>query len=237
MAGHILSRHTALGLAVAVVIGAGAAAADAAGTLKGSPAAVRVAQQVLAHARHLNALEWHERGDEWACPADGGPIVGPALKRPEPDCHRATVTFDENLRHGVIVGSLTSTTAPGMAAQAELVTPAGDWTRTGSSRCWDPQGVDFRRIPAFSYAGERLSITGETSSVISLRGVKPGLRETDTIDARTFAVREIDEEVPAFGGTARLVATFAEPSHMFGLPTKPRHLCSGIVRFPPQRAR
>jgi hypothetical protein len=237
VAGHILSRTTALGAAAAVGIAAGAAVAEAAGGLEGSPAAVGVARQVLAHASHLKALEWRQSGDQWECPADDAPIVGPSVKRPERDCHRATVTFDENLRNGVIVGSLTSTTAPGMAAQAELVTAGGDWTRTGRSRCWDVQGSAFRQIPAFSYTGEKLSIAGQTSSVISLRGVKPGYRETDTIDAHTFAVREIEEWVPAFGGTARLVATFAQPARAFTLPTRPRRICSDIVRFPPQRGR
>lgn len=235
MAGHILSRCTALGLAAAVGIGAGAAVADAAGGLRGSSEAVHVAQQVLAHARHLEALQWRQSGDQWECPADGGPIIGPAVKRPEHDCRRAIVTFDENLRNGVIVRSMTTTTAPGMAAQAELVTLAGDWTRTGRSRCWDPQGVDFHQIPAFSYAGEKLTIAAETPSEISLHGVKPGLRETDTIDARSFAVREIREWVPAFGGTARLAATFTEMTRTFALPTRPGRICSGIVRFPPQR--
>lgn len=237
MAANITSRTAALGVAAAVSIGAGTAAAEAAGALKGSPEAVRVTQQVLAHAGQLQALHWRQRGDQWECPADDGPIVGPSVARPERDCHRAVVSFDENLRNGLIVGSLTTTTAPGMAAQAELVTSAGDWTRTGSSRCWDPQGEDFRKTPAFSYAGETLSITGQTPSVISLRGVKPGYRETDTIDAHTFAVREIEEWVPSFGGTARLVATFDEPAHTFGLPTHPHRICSGIVRFPPQRGR
>lgn len=232
-----MSRMTALGVAAAVAIGTCAAVAEAAGALQGSPAAVGVAKQVLAHASQLKALEWRQSGDQWECPADATPIVGPSVKRPAGDCHRATVTFDENLRNGLVVGSLTSTTAPGMADQAELVTSGGDWTRTGRSRCWDAQGPDFRQVPAFSYAGEKLSIAGQTSSVISLRGVKSGYRETDTIDAHTFAVREIEEWVPAFGGTARLVATFAEPTRAFTLPTHPRRICSDIVRFPPQRGR
>lgn len=232
-----MSRTAVLAVAAAVGIGAGAAIADAAGALTGSPAAVRVAHQVLAHASHLQALQWRQSGDQWECPANDGPIVGPSVTRPERDCHRATVTFDENLRDGVIVGSLTTTIAPGMAAQAELVTPSGDWTRTGSSRCWDPQGVDFRRIPAFSYAGEKLSIAAPAPGVISLHGIKPGYREVDSIDPQTFAVREIEEWVPSFGGTAHLVATFDEPTRTFGLPRQPHRICSDIVRFPPQRGR
>src|SRR6185312_7342169 len=114
---------------------AGTAAAEAAGALKGSPEAVRVAQQVLAHAGQLQALHWRQSGDQWECAADDGRIVGPSGARPERDCHRAVVTFDENLRNGLIVGSLTTTTARGMPTKAELLTSAPHCTRTGRSRC------------------------------------------------------------------------------------------------------
>ncbi|HEX3688305.1 MAG TPA: hypothetical protein VHV28_01370 [Solirubrobacteraceae bacterium] len=235
MARHILSRGTALGAAAAIA--AGAAGAQAAGALRGSPAAVRVAQRVLAHARQIEALRWRQRGDQWECPSQDGPIVGPAVKRPGSDCRRAIVTLDENLRNGVIVRSLATTTANGIPAHTELVTAAGDWTRTGHARCWDAAVADLRPIPAFSYTGEKLSIAAETPSVISLRGVTRGFREIDAIDAGTFAIREIDERVPSFGGTAQLVATFTEMARPFALPAHPGHICSDIVRFPPQRAR
>ena len=81
-------------------------------------------------------------------------------------------------------------------------------------------------MAAFSYSGERLSITARTPSVISLRGVGPGYRETDTIDAHTFSVREVVVRVPALGGTAELVADFAEMTRAFALPKKPRRVCS-----------
>jgi hypothetical protein len=234
MAGRILSRVAVLGLTVAVGTGAGAVVAVAAGGLQGSPAAVRLAQHVLTHARHLPALQWRQGGAQWECPASGGPIVGPAVKQPARNCRRATVTFDENLRDGLIVRSLTTTIAKGMATRTELVTVAGDWTRAGTARCWDAEGAAAIDMPAFSYTGEKLSIAARTPSVISLHGVGAGYRETDAIDAHTFAVREVDVRVPAFGGTAELVATFAEMTRPFALPRKPHHVCSEIVRFPPQ---
>jgi hypothetical protein len=237
MAGRIVSRTAALGVAVAVGIGAGGAVAAGAGGLEGSPAAVRLAQHVLAHARHVAALQWRQGGAQWECPASGGPIVGPAVNRPEHNCRRATVTFDENLRDGLIARSLTTTTATGMATRTELITGGGDWTRAGTARCWDAQGAGPINTPAFSYAGEKLSITARTPSVISLHGVGPGFRETDAVDARTFAVREVDVRVPASGGTAELVATFAEMARPFELPRKPRRVCPQIVRFPPPGSR
>jgi hypothetical protein len=233
MAGRITRRAAALGIAAAVTIAAGAAVAAAAGGLEGAPAAVRLAQHVLTHARHLAALQWRQAGDQWECPASGGPIVGPAVKPPARNCRRAVVTFDENLRDGLIVRSLTTTAATGTATRTELVTGAGDWTRAGTARCWDAEGAGDIKMPAFSYTGEKLSITARTPSVISLHGVGPGYRETDTIDAHTFAVREVDVRVPAFGGTAELMAGFAEMARPFALPKKPRHVCSDIVRFPP----
>jgi hypothetical protein len=233
---HRVRRASALGIAVAVSIGAGATAAVAAGSLQGSPAAVRVAQQVLAHIRHVTAVQWHQTGDEWQCPASGGPVLGPAVKRPARNCHRATVTIDENLSHGLIVRSLERTVAPGMATATELVTEAGDWMRSGDARCWDAEGAGIIEMPAFTYTGEKLSITARTPDVISLRGVASSYRETDTIDPHTFAVREIDEHVHAFGGTADLKAGFVEMTHPFALPQQPRHVCSDIVRFPPQGA-
>jgi hypothetical protein len=233
MAGRIVSRAAALGVALAVGIAAGTTVAAAAGGLEGSPSAVRLAQHVLTHVRHVASLQWRQSGDQWECPASGGPIVGPAVKRPAPNCRRAVLTIDENLRNGLIVRSLTTTTATGTATRTELVTEAGDWTRAGTARCWDAEGAGDINIAAFSYTGEKLSITGQTPSVISLHGVGPGYRETDTIDAHTFAVREVDVRVPAFGGTAELVADFAEMTRPFALPKKPRHVCSDIVRFPP----
>ncbi|HXD68160.1 MAG TPA: hypothetical protein VNV17_26280 [Solirubrobacteraceae bacterium] len=232
MAGRIVSRAAALGVAVAAAIGAGGAVAAGAGGLEGSPDAVRLAQHVLTHARHVAALQWRQGGDQWECPASGGPIVGPAVNRPARNCRRATVTFDENLRHGLIVRSLTTTVATGMATRTELITGSGDWTRAGRARCWDAEGAGLINTPAFSYAGEKLSITAQTPSVISLHGVGPGFRETDAIDAHTFAVREVDVRVPAFGGTAKLVATFAEMARPFALPRKPSRVCPEIVRFP-----
>jgi hypothetical protein len=234
MAGRIASRAAALGLTVAVGTGVGAAVAAAAGGLEGSPAAVHLAQHVLTHARHLGALQWRQGGAQWECPASGGPIVGPAVKRPARNCRRATVTFDENLRDGLIVRSLATTIAKGMPTRTELVTGAGDWTRAGTARCWDAEGAGVINMPAFSYTGEKLSIGARTPSVISLHGVGPGYQETDTIDAHTCAVREVDVRVPAFGGTAELAATFAEMTRPFALPKKPRYVCSEIVRFPPQ---
>ena len=236
MGTHRARRASALGIALAVALGAGAAVAVGAGSLQGSPAAVRVAQQVLAHVRHVTAVQWHQTGDQWACPASGVPVLGPAVKRPARNCHRATVTIDENLRGGLIVRSLETTVAPGMATTSELVTEAGDWTRSSRGRCWDAEGAGIIEMPAFSYTGEKLSITARTPDVISLHGVASSYRETDAIDAHTFAVREIDEHVRAFGGTADLVAGFVEMTHPFALPNQPRHICSDIVRFPPQGA-
>lgn len=226
-----------MGVAVAVGIGAGAAIADGAGALEGSPAAVRVAQGVLAHSRHVVALEWRQTGDQWECPSPDGPIVSPAVTRPARNCRRATVTLDENLHHGVIVRSLAKATAKGLATETSLVTDDGTWTRSGRARCWDADGTASVTLTAFSYTGEKLSIAGQTPTVISLRGVAPRYRETDAIDAQTFAVRQIDERVPGFGGTADLVASFAEMDRPFALPTKPRRVCPEIVRFPPQRSR
>jgi hypothetical protein len=235
MPSHRVSRASALGVAVAVGIGAGAAGAAGSGGLKGSPAAVRVAQHVLTRARHVSAVQWHQAGDQWECPTSDGPVVGPAVKRPARNCRRATVTFDENLRNGLIVRSLSTITARGTATSTTLVTRAGDWMRSGKARCWDSKGAGIVNIPAFTYTGEKLSIAARTPSVISLRGVGAGYRETDAIDAHTFAVREVDERVPGFGGTAELVATFADMTRPFALPKKPGHVCSDIVRFPPQR--
>jgi hypothetical protein len=235
MASHRVSRASALGVAVAVGIGAGASMAQGAGSLEGSPAAVSVAQHVLAHTRHVTALQWRQDGDQWECPASGVPVLGPAVRRPAPNCRRATVIFDENLRNGLIVRSLSTIRVKGMATSTTLVTGAGDWMRSGNARCWDSEGAGVVNIPAFGYTGEKLSIAARTPTVISLRGVGPGFRETDTIDPRTFAVREIDERVPGSGGTADLVATFADMTRPFALPKKPGHVCSDIVRFPPQR--
>ena len=67
--------------------------------------------------------------------------------------------------------------------QTELVTSAGDWTRSSRERCWDAQGAGLVNMPAFSYAGEKLSIVARTPNVITLRGIGTGYRETDTIDA------------------------------------------------------
>ena len=237
MAGRIVSRAAALGIAVSTGIGAGGAVAAGAGELEGSPAAVRLAQHVLAHARHVAALQWRQGGAQWECPAPGGPIVGPAVNRPAHNCRRATVTFDENLRDGLIVRSLTTTHSAGIATRTELITGGGDWTRAGTARCWDAQGAGLINTPAFSYTGEKLSITARSPSVISLHGVGPGFRETDAIDAHTFAVREVDVRVPAFGGTAKLVATFAEMARPFALPRKPSRVCPEIVRFHPQGPR
>jgi hypothetical protein len=231
---HRLSRASALGVAVGAAIAAGAAVAEGAGSLEGSPAAVHVAQHVLAHARHVTALEWHQTGDQWECPASGGPIVGPAVKRPGRQCRRATVTFDENLRNGLIVRSLSTISATGMATETALATAAGDWMRSGHAPCWDAEAAGPIELPAFSYTGEKLTITARTPDVISLHGVASRFRETDAIDARTFAVRAVDERVPALGGTADLVASFAEMTRPFALPQQPRHVCSDIVRFPPQ---
>lgn len=221
-----------------MIVSAGAAvAAAAAGGLKGSPAAVRVAQEVLAHSRHVAAIRWSQDGDQWECPSPDGPIVGPSVKRPARGCRRATVTFDENLRNGRIIRSMATTTAAGLVTQSELVSRAGDWVRSGRARCWDAQGAMPGGISAFSYTGERLSITARTADLITLRGVGPGFQETDAIDAHTFAVREVHERVPGFGGTATLVARFTDLPRPFALPTKPRHVCSDIVPFPPQPAR
>jgi hypothetical protein len=237
MAGHGLRRTSVLGVAVAMAIGGGAAVAEGAGGLMGSPPAVRVAQRVLAHVRHVAAIRWRQGGDLWDCPSPEGPIVGPAVTRPERSCRRATVTIEENLRSGRIVRSLSITTAPGLRTATELVSRAGEWLRSGHARCWDAEGAGLVNSPAYSYTGERLSITARTPDLITLRGVYRGYRETDTIDSHTFAVREVDERVPAIGGTAKLNAQFTEVAHRFTLPRKPRHVCSDIVRFPPQRPR
>ena len=227
----------ALGLVVAVGIAAGATVATGAGALKGSPAGVRVAEQVLAHSRHLTGLQWRQGGDQWECPSSGGPIVGPSAGRPAPNCRRATVTFDENLHDGRITRSQSTTTAAGLGTETELVTRSGDWLRSGRERCWDAQGPGVVNIPAFGYTGEKLSIIARTPSVITLRGIGRGYRETDAIDAHTFAVREVDERVPGLSGTATLVASFTEMTHPFALPAKPRRVCPDIVRFPPYPAR
>jgi hypothetical protein len=239
MAGRTLGRAPALALIAAAAVGIGvtAAVAEGAGALKGSPAAVSVAQHVLAHARHVTALEWRQGGDQWECPSADGPIVGPAVKRPERGCHRATLTIDENLRDGRIQRSQSTTTARGVPTYVELATRAGDWTRTGRARCWDAQGPAQINAPAFSYVGERLSIAARTPGVISLRGLARGFRETDAIDAGSFAVREIDESVPGSGGTATLRASFTEHALPFALPVKPLRICSDVVRFPPYPAR
>jgi hypothetical protein len=237
MAGHSLRRALALPAAAAVAVGAGPGVAAAAGGLEGSPAAVHVARQVLAHVRHVTALRWSQAGDQWECPSPDGPIVGPSITRPGRNCRRARVIFDENLRDGRITQSLATTTAAGRSTQAELVSGAGDWTRSGRARCWDAQEAAPRDVPAFTYSGEQLSISARTADVISLRGVGFGLRETDAIDARTFAVREVDQTMPVAGGSAKLVARFAEMTRPFALPGKPRRVCSDVVRFPPQRAR
>jgi hypothetical protein len=226
-----------LAVAVATAIGAGAAFAEAAGELHGSPAAVGVAQRVLAHVRHVTAIHWQQGGDQWECPSADGPIVGPALRRPEPHCHRATVSFDENLRNGRIMRSLATTTARGLATQTELVSRAGAWTRTGGARCWDAEGAGLVGVPAVTYTDERLTITARTPDVITLRGVGGRVWESDAIDAHTFAVREVTLRIPAIGGTATLVGRFAEQTRPFSLPRRPRRVCSEIVRFPPQPGR
>lgn len=233
----------ALTVAVAATVGAGAgvaagpSVAAAAGGLQGSPAAVRVARQVLAHAQRVTALQWSQGGDQWECPSPDGPIVGPSVKRPARNCRRATVSFDENLRDGRIVRSLATTIAGGLATRSELVSGAGDWVRSGRARCWDDQGTVPGGLSAFSYTGERLSITARTPDVITLHGVGLGFQETDAVDAHTFAVLEIDERVPGVGGTATLVSRFTELARPFALPARPRHVCSDIVSFPPHPAR
>jgi len=237
MAGHSLRRTPALAAVVAVVIGAGAAVAEGAGGLRGSPAAVRVAERVLAHVRQVAAVRWSQRGDQWECPSPDGPILGPAVRRPARHCRRIALTFDENLHHGTIMRSLTTMTAGGRVLQAELVSGAGDWVRSGRAPCWDAEGAVPGSSALFSYTDERLSITARTADVITLRGVGHGFRESDAIDAHTFAVREIDESVPGVGGTAKLVDDFAEMTRPMVLPRTPRHVCSDIVRFPPQPAR
>jgi hypothetical protein len=233
-----LSRAAALGVAVAVGLGAGAAVAAGTGALKGSSAAVHVAQHVLTHVRHVAALRWQQTGDQWECPAggadSGGPVLGPAVRAPARDCRKATATIDENLRNGLILRSQSTITARGLPTETDLVTAAGKWMRLGRMPCWESEGAGVRNDPAFSYTGERLSIAARTPSIISLNGVASGYRETDAIDARTFAVRHIDERVPGFGGTADLVDSFAQLTRPFALPQKPRHVCSDIVRFPPQ---
>jgi hypothetical protein len=235
MAGRmIMSRAAALGVAVSMGLGAGAAVAAGPG-FRGSPAAVSVARNVLAHVRHVPAIHWRQSGDQWACPTPDGPIVGPSVKRPAPNCRRAIVTVDENLRNGRVVRSVATTTARGMATSTELTTGAGDWVRTGRARCWDAEGAGAVGLPAFSYTAEKLTIVARTSSVISLHGVGTGFRETDAIDAHTFAIDEITEHIAAFGGTATLVGTFADMGRPFALPKRPRHVCSDIVRFPSQR--
>jgi hypothetical protein len=235
MPGQRMSRAAALGVAVAVGIGAGAAVAAGTGGLRGSPTAVRVARHVLTRARHVAALRWQQTGDQWECPVSGGPVLGPAVKAPARNCRRATVSFDENLRNGLIVRAQSTITAQGMAAETDLVTAAGEWMRSGHARCWDFEGAAVINIPAFTYTAERLSIAAQTPSVISLHGVGAGYQETDAIDAHTFAVRGVDERVAESGGTAHLVASFADLTRPFALPPKPRHVCSDIVRFPPQR--
>jgi hypothetical protein len=237
MAGPSPRRALALLAAIAVAVGAGAVVAETAAGLAGSPAGVRVAERVLAHYRQVAAVRWTQGGDQWECPSPDGPIVGPSVKRPARNCRRATVTFEENLRNGRIVRSIGTTTGAGLARQTELVSRAGDWLRTGSARCWDTQGAGVINISAFSYTGERLSIAAQTADVITLRGVGQGFRETDAIDPHTFAVREVHQRVPGFGGTATLVARFTELTRPFTLPMRPRHVCSDIVRFPPQPRR
>jgi hypothetical protein len=231
MTGRMMSRAAALGVAVSVGLGAGAAVAAGPG-FTGPPAAVSVARRVLAHVRHVTAIHWRQEGDQWACPTPEGPIVGPSVKRPAPNCRRAIVTVDENLRNGRIVRSVATTTAKGMATSRELTTGAGDWVRTGTARCWDAEGPGAVGGAAFSYNAEKLSIVARTASVISLHGVGTGFRETDAIDADTFAIKEIDERIASFGGTATLVGTFADMGRPFALPKRPRHVCSDIVRFP-----
>ncbi len=233
MAGRIVCRTAALGVAVAVGIGAGAAVAAGTGGLKGSPAAVSVARHVLARVRHVPAIRWRQSGDQWACPTPEGPIVGPSVKRPARNCRRAIVSFDENLRNGRIVRSLATTTAKGLVTTTDLTTGAGEWIRSGKARCWDAEGPGAVGLPAFGYTREKLSIVARTSTVISLHGIGTGFRETDAIDAHTFAVNEVDERIAAFGGTATLVANFADMPRRFALPKRPRRVCSDIVRFPP----
>ncbi|HEY1565992.1 MAG TPA: hypothetical protein VGF68_03210 [Solirubrobacteraceae bacterium] len=237
MAGRGLRRTSVLAVTVATAIGAGAAPAEAGGGLTGSRAAVRVAQHVLAHIRHVTAIRWLQGGDQWECPSGGGPIVGPALRRPARNCRRATVSFDENLRHGRITRSVATTTARGLATESELVTSSGDWMRSGGAHCWEAEGAGLVNEPAFSYAGERLRISARTAHVITLRGAGGGVRETDAIDALTFAVREVDVRVPGIGGSAELVGRFSEQAHPFALPRRPRRVCSDIVRFPPHPSR
>ena len=224
-------------MATAIAIGAGAAIAAAAGGLTGSPAAVRVAHQVLAHVRHVAAIRWRQGGDQWECPSPDGPIVGPAVKRPARNCRRATISLDENLRNGRIMREQSITTASGLVTDTELISVAGAWTRRGSARCWDAEGGGLVNVPAFSYAGERLSVSARTPALITLRGVGQGVRETDAIDARTFAVREVDVRVPEIGGMAELTGRFTEQTHRLALPRRPRHVCSDIVRFPSQPSR
>ena len=221
----------------ALALAAGAAVATGAGGLEGSPAAVRVAQRVLAHVRHIAAVRWIQTGDQWECPSPDGPIVGPAVTRPARGCRRATVSFDENLRHGAIVRSLSTMTAGGLVIESELVSGAGDWVRSRGARCWDAEGAAPGGIPAFTYTGERLSITARTADVITLRGIGQGFRESDAIDAHTFAVREVAERVPGAGGTATLVSHFADLARPVALPRTPHRVCPDIVRFPPYRAR
>jgi hypothetical protein len=237
MAGQRLRRVAAV-VAVAATVGAGTAVTAAADGLTGSPAAVRVARQVLAHTRHVIALRWLQGGDQWECPSPDGTIVGPAPTRPSRDCRRAVLSFDENLRNGAILRSQSTMTVSGHLIQSELVSGAGDWVRAGRAHCWDAESAMPGHVSAFSYSGERLSITAQTARTITLRGTELGFQEIDTIDAHTFAVREVDERIRGAGdATARLVAHFTELPRPFALPTRPRHICSDIVRFPTQPAR
>jgi hypothetical protein len=237
VAGHPVSRWLVLAATVAIVVGAGAAMAGGAGAREGSRAADEVAHRVVTHSEHVAALTWRQQGDQWECPQSGGPLVTAAAKRPSPRCRRATVTFAENLRRGMIVSSLSTATAEGMPTHLDLDTAGGAWTRSGAARCWDSDGTASLNIPAFSYTGERLSIVARTPSTVSLRGVEPGFQEIDTIDAHTFTVRSIQEREPSQSGTAHLVAVFTEMAHHFALPRRPRHVCSDIVRFPKPHVR
>jgi hypothetical protein len=123
--------------------------------LTGTPSAVRLARQVLAHESRLAAVLWLEHSGVYDCPRSGSyRSTGPGDRPPSRACRPAAVRLAQNLRNGIIVSQLSTVTAPGLATKVELIDRSGNWLRDGARSCWQRLGAGQSTLPAFSYSGE-----------------------------------------------------------------------------------
>lgn len=178
-----------------VAAGVAGALPSSAAALSGSPAAKRLARQVLAAYKRVDAVRTRASGSVYYC-AD---VRGGYLTQPGPGCNgKATVTYTRVLRRGRVTGGFGRTTASGRTPISFISRSDGTFHRRRGATCWTRVDSEPRFSgPAFGFLpAVRLRITRSTRRTLVLRGDMPGFRELLTIRKATKLItrEELVEE-------------------------------------------